>query len=195
MTRSFIWVRMQFCLSHSQSLLILTECLLVLSNLRFLSFSWSWTVSHSCDFSIIEITQNQIVVLHSCDFLIACSCWDQHSICSWECLDILTLDALQWTRDEIVVFELFLDDLNVRNSVWIEVFDKLRLLFQSSWCSWSVVTAVDNRELEMIDACCLRCQWEIERLKSVAVRCELLVCEDDLLLSSFLWLFELELAL
>ena len=77
-----------------------------------------------------------------------------------------------WKRD----LELFLYDS--------KIFDKLRRLFQLSWCSWSVVIAMSNRELEMIDACCLKCQWEIERLKLIAVRCELLVCEDDLLLNS-----------
>ena len=90
-------------------------------------------------------------------FDLFCSWYFDSWKCSWY------LEALNSERD----LKLFLYDLNIENSFWIEVFDKLRLLFQSSWCSWFVVTAVDNRELEMIDACRLKCQWEIEWSKTL----------------------------
>ena len=68
--------------------------------------------------------------------------------------DILIHDVRNWNRNDRAV------------SVWLEYrkfisnrnFDKLRKLFQSIWCSWSVVTAMNNRRLEMIDACRWKCQ-------------------------------------
>ena len=79
---------------------------------------------------------------------------------------------------EIVVLELFLDDLNIRNSLRIEVFSKLRLIFQSSWWSWFVIIAMNNRKLEMNDACRWKCQRDsmIEVTKYLLYVVNFLLC-------------------
>ena len=190
-----VWVfrrvvsQIQFCLSHSQFWLlsnvddtidVSTELLLILSIVSFLS-SWLWIILH-----LDEITSD--ATSHACNFLIACSYWDQYSIYSWECSWYLVswCSAVKAKRSKSlrVVFWW----LEYKKFISHESFDKLRKLFQSIWCSWSVVTAVNNRELEMIDVYCWECQWEIERLKSIVVRCRLLIASSSLLL---LELFEL----
>ena len=56
---------------------------------------------------------------------------------------------------KIDVFELLFDDLNIKYRKFVShrSFDKLRKLFQISWCFWFVITVMNNRKFETIDVC------------------------------------------
>ena len=133
-------------LSIDDTICTLSESLLILSNLSFLSSSWSWIVLHSRDFD------------------------HRRKLCSNHRL--IALLRVFWIVSETI--ESFLCDLNMKKSFWIEIFDKLRLLFRSSWCSWSVVTAMSNRDLKWLTLVAENVN-EIEWLKSLAVCCDLLI--------------------
>ena len=134
----------------------LTRFLLILSNLNFLSSSWF------CDNS---------------------RCFDHRRSSCWSRLIILEALNREWddrSQCSLVVSRR----LEYRNSFLIEIFSNLRLLFQSSWCSWLVVTAMSNQELEMIDAC----RWKSNNWNSCV---DFFLHRDSL----FLKLFKFELAL
>ena len=122
-------VQVRSCLPHPQPLLALTDCLLALSNLRFLPPSWPRAV------------------LHPCDSLAACSCLSDR---------LLRMFLVSWLLmlcSESETIEPFLYDLDIENPLLVGIPSNLRLLFQSSWCSWPAVTAMGNQELGMIGAC------------------------------------------
>ena len=97
---------------------------------------------------------------HSCDFFIACSCAISIRSTLENVLDILTLDVLQWKQNERSRCSRVVSRrIECRRFILHESFDKLRRLFQSSWRSWFVVTAMNSRELEIIDAC----RWRREQ--------------------------------
>ena len=139
---------------------ILFDFLLVLSNVNFLSFFWSWVELHSCDF-LIEC----FLLKSPCDFLTEIFWYvlvvDIVRSTFENVLDILASDlSIESRMIEVVVLKLSLDDLNIVYGRFIshECFDKMCRLFQLFWCFWSAVTTVSNRGLETIDACRWRSQ-------------------------------------
>ena len=86
------------------AILILIKFSLILLNLNFLFFFWFWTVLYSCDFASMRFLDRRK------NFLLR--------------IFLLFWFFMFWTENktiEIIVFELFLDDLNVKNSFWIEI--------------------------------------------------------------------------
>ena len=83
--------------------LTLTKFSLILLNLNFLFFSWFWIVLYSCDFASMRFLDRRK------SFLLR--------------IFLLFWLFMFWTENrtiEVIVFELFLDDLNVENSFWIK---------------------------------------------------------------------------
>ena len=159
---------MQFCLSYSQFLLILTEYLLILSNLKFLSFFWFQAVLHSCDFSIIE----RIFCCNHRLFLT---------------IFYLSTQLLMFQTEnetiEVVILEWRLDDLRIEYEKFIvhRSFDKLRRLFQSFSRFWSVITVMNDRDLKWLTLVVENIN-EIEWLKLFAVIVDFSLCWIALLL-------------
>ena len=110
-----------------------------------------------CEFSIIFLIMSWIAFMRLLDRMLLievamwfsdknvliCSRRRHRPINSWEC---------SW----------YLDDLSIiyEKSISHECFRKMCKLFQLSWCFWPAVTTVSNRELETIDACRWRRQWD-----------------------------------
>ena len=140
--------QMQFLLVTFAAL-TLTECLLVLS-----------------DLSSYRRHDLELHCIHAISQSSRSFCWDRRLLLLRSAFDLLLRMLLiswllmLWTASETI--KSFLYDLNIENSFWIEVFDKMCLLFQSSWCSWSVVTAMNNWDLKwltLVDEDVSKIEW------------------------------------
>ena len=166
----------KFCWSdHWRYDCILSDFLLILSHVNFLSSFWFWmtlyscdfafnATSHSCNFSIVEKTpywcrhvvfwQRYSVVLllkPPRDFVIRIFHYALVEIIVRSAVDnairILTLDARQWKQsDRNCCSRIVSHDVKYRESVLHRCSGKLRRFFQSCWHSWSVITAMDSRK-------------------------------------------------